>query len=164
MQIHRILCLVAAAAFAVPRTVAGSPNPPSIQADGGDLLFTWGDGQTMSMTDIANGIENCATKADLSKATLLATGNVDLTNTANQATTIPLGKMSVAEVARLTFTITGYASPSRQRGSFKPSILARPSLAHAYLLLPRLAIFNTTVCRVRTQRYSSNIFYLFFNS
>ena len=112
------LCLWATLIANCIVATVGAATAPTIQANGEDLVFTWGKGETISMSEIASGLKACATKAELSKASpQRATGTADFTDP-RAVTTIPLGKMSATEVARFAFTISGCASESSRGFSF----------------------------------------------
>jgi hypothetical protein len=101
---------IAVAAAVLLLTGGAAAAPPSIEADGEEVSFSWGDGRTISLTALVDGLNDCTSKVNALQAVApqVSTGNADFTSPATLV--LPIGKMAVSEVARITFSIAGCAS------------------------------------------------------
>ena len=108
MMTRTTLRITAAAVLLLTGVAAAAP--PSIEADGDDVSFSWGDGRTISLTALVDGLNDCTSKVNALQAVApqVNTGNTDFTSPATLI--LPIGKMAVSEVARITFSISGCAS------------------------------------------------------
>lgn len=99
--------------------VATAQEPPSIAADGTELVFNWGASKSISIQDLVDRLEACETGLRAQSKSISSINDADVDCTASND--IVVGKMALTDVLRLTISIEG--CKSKAASSFSVSVV-----------------------------------------
>lgn len=103
--------------------VATAQEPPSIAADGTELVFNWGASKSISIQDLVDRLEACETGLRAQSKSISSINDADVDCTASND--IVVGKMALTDVLRLTISIEG--CKSKAASSFSALVTGDPS-------------------------------------